>query len=233
MAARLGILMLDTRFPRIVGDVGNAQTWPFEVLYHIVPGATPAAVVCENPEPFVRDFIAAGRELIAQGCTGIATTCGFLSPLRARLAQELGVPVAASSLEQAGLVQAMLGPGSRIGILTISGASLGITHLRAAGVPDTAVIAGMDHSGFATSILGNSTDLDVDAARIEMIKAAHDLIQAHPDIGAIVLECTNMAPYADDIARALRLPVFSIYTYLMWFHEGLCPSAFPGPGLPH
>lgn len=224
--ATLGILMLDTQFPRILGDVGNADSWQFPVRYGVVAGATPEAIVCADIEPFVEAFIAEGRNLIAQGCTGIATTCGFLSLIRPRLAGALGVPVAASALEQAGQVQAMLPAGKRIGVMTISAKTLTPAHLRVAGVPEGTPVQGLEGSSFAASILSNETTLDVLLARQEMVAAALALTAAAPDVGAILLECTNMVPYAPDIAQATGRPVYSIYTYLTWFHAGLMPRVF-------
>ncbi|MFG6566978.1 aspartate/glutamate racemase family protein [Sulfitobacter sp. 1A13679] len=224
--ARLGILMLDTRFPRILGDVGHAGSWDFPVRYAVVPGATPEAIVCDDIDPFVQAFIAVGRDLIAEGCTGIATTCGFLALIRPRLAEALGVPVAASALEQAGQIAACLPPGQRVGILTISAATLSPAHLRAAGVPEGSPVVGMEGSGFARTILGNLPDLDVAQARAEMVQAAQQLVEAHADVGAILLECTNMVPYASDIAAATGRPVHSIHSYLNWFHAGLLPPRF-------
>jgi len=227
--ARLGILMLDTRFPRIPGDVGNAKSWDFPVRYAVVPGATPQAIVCEDPEPFVQSFIEAGRQLVAEGCTGIATTCGFLALIRQHLAASLGVPVAASALEQAAQIRAMLAPEKRLGILTISKSSLSEAHLATAGVPGDSLIAGMEGSSFARTILGNRTTLDVAAARQEMVQAASGLCRDHPAVGAILLECTNMVPYAPEIAEATGRPVYSIHGYLNWFHAGLAPPGFPQP----
>ncbi len=224
--ARLGILMLDTRFPRILGDVGNAGSWSFPVRYAVVPGATPDAIVCDEIEPFVQAFITAGRELVAEGCTGIATTCGFLALIRPRLAEALGVPVAASALEQAGQIAACLPPGQRVGILTISASTLSSAHLRAAGVPDGSPVMGMEGSSFARTILGNHADLDVPQARLDMVQAAQRLVETHADVGAILLECTNMVTYAADIAAATGRPVYSIHSYLNWFHAGLLPPRF-------
>lgn len=224
--AKLGILMLDTQFPRILGDVGNADTWPFAVEYAVVPGATPQAIVCDDIEPFVQAFIDAGNRLVAKECIGIATTCGFLALIRPRLAEALGVPVAASALEQVGQIQAMLPPGQVVGILTISAATLTPAHLKAAGVPAYCPIQGTDGSSFSMSILSNLTTLDISWAKDEMVTAAQRLIADHPTVGAIVLECTNMVPYASDIAVATGRPVYSIYTYLSWFHAGLCPRNF-------
>ncbi|MFC6636070.1 aspartate/glutamate racemase family protein [Sulfitobacter sediminilitoris] len=224
--ARLGILMLDTQFPRIPGDVGNPDTWPFPVRYGVVDGATPQAIVCEDMEPFVQAFIEMGRNLIGEGCTGIATTCGFLALIRPRLAEALGVPVAASALEQAGQILPMLAPDRTLGILTISATSLSPQHLRMAGVPEETPIKGMEGSSFATSILENRTTLDVRAARAEMVAKAEALVAESPQVGPIILECTNMVPYAPDIALATGRPVYSIYTYLRWFHAGLAPRRF-------
>ncbi len=224
--AKLGILMLDTRFPRILGDVGNADSWPFPVRYAVVPGATPNAIVGDDIEPFVQAFIAAGRGLVAEGCTGIATTCGFLALIRPRLAAALGVPVAASALEQVAQVQAMLPADQVVGILTISARTLTAAHLAVAGVPATCPVQGTDGSSFSKSILGNLTTLDVAAARQDMVQAAQQLITEHPNVGAIVLECTNMVPYAADIAAVTGRPVYSIHSYLDWFHSGLQSTRF-------
>jgi hypothetical protein len=192
----------------------------------VVDGATPKAIVCDDVEPFVRSFIDVGRDLVAQGCGGIATTCGFLALIRPRLAAALGVPVAASALEQAGQIAPLLAPGKQLGILTISAATLTPAHLAAAGVPQGTPVQGMEGSSFAASILANKTTLDVEAARREMVSAAQGFVAQSPAVGALILECTNMVPYAADIAQATGRPVFSIYTYLRWFHAGLNPRSF-------
>jgi hypothetical protein len=93
-------------------------------------------------------------------------------------------------------------------------------------------VGGVDPDGaFATTILGDRPELDVDAARAENVTAARALVDAHPDIGALVLECTNMTPYARDIRAATGVPVFSMDGFIRWFQSGLEPRAFPSPGL--
>ena len=84
--ASVGVLMLETRFPRILGDVGNAATWPFPVLYKIVPGATPDQVVRQQAEGLKQAFIEAAQGLVAAGVDGITTNCGFLSLFQDELA---------------------------------------------------------------------------------------------------------------------------------------------------
>jgi hypothetical protein len=226
--ATLGILMLETRFPRIPGDIGHAATWPFPVQYRIVRTATPERVVLGDPEPLFDRFVAAGRDLVATGCDGIATNCGFLVPFQDRMADALGVPVASSSLMQVPLVARMLPAGRQVGIVTISAVSLGPRHLEAAGIAAGTPVTGTDPEGeFAARILRNAEEMDIARARADVVDAARRLVAEHASVGAIVLECTNMVPFAADIRRATGLPVFSIYTYLAWFQAALLPRRFP------
>src|SRR5271163_570655 len=143
--ASVGILMLETRFPRIPGDMGNAETWPFPVLYKVVPGASPRRVVCEKAEGLLDEFLAAAAELVELGADGITTTCGFLSLYQRDLAAHVGVPVAASSLMQVPLVERLLPPKKRVGVLTVSAASLTQEHLIAAGVDPEIPVVGTEN----------------------------------------------------------------------------------------
>src|SRR5437870_4777294 len=142
--ARVGILMLETRFPRIPGDMGNALTWPFPVLYKVVPGATPDRVVRHKSAGLTNAFLDAATELAQLGADGITTTCGFLSLYQREIAAHVGVPVATSSLMQIPLIERLLPPGKRVGILTISAASLTREHLAAAGADPATPVVGTD-----------------------------------------------------------------------------------------
>jgi Asp/Glu/hydantoin racemase len=225
--AAVGILMLEARFPRIVGDMGNALSWPFPVHYKIVRGASPDRVVRRNAEGLLDDFIAAARELVADGVDGITTNCGFLSLFQEELADAVGVPVATSSLMQVAMVNRLLPKNKRAGILTISSSTLTSLHLDKAGVPAGTPVGSTENGReFTRAILGNEMTLDVDAARADNIEAANRLKADNPDLGAIVLECTNMVPYAADIRAATGLPVFTIASFVAWFQSGLSPRIY-------
>ena len=226
--AAVGILMLEARFPRIPGDVGNATTWPFPVLYKVVPGASPERVVRHRAEGLLDAFVAGARELVAQGADGIATNCGFLSLFQEELAAACGVPVATSALMQAPTIERMLPPGKRVGILTVSAASLSAEHLEAAGVPvDTPVVGTDGGREFSRVLLGNELQLDVAQAEADILAAGDELISRHPELGAVLLECTNMCPYAATLRDRLGLPVFDMVSFVTWFHGGLVPRRWP------
>jgi Asp/Glu/hydantoin racemase len=226
--APLGILMLETRFARIPGDMGNAGTWPFPVLYRVVKGADPKRVVLNNAAGLLPNFIEAAQELVSLGAEAITTNCGFLSLFQQELAAATGVPVATSALIQVPWVQATLPPGKRVGVITVSAQSLTPRHLEAVGVPaDTPFVGTEDgQEFFRVLILGEKDDLDVARAEQDILAAGRRLLSRNPDIGAIVLECTNMPPYASSLRDALGVPVFDIYSMITWWHCGLRPRTF-------
>ena len=220
--------MLEARFPRIFGDMGNAATWPFPVLYRVVRGASPEKVVLKGAAGLLPDFVEAARDLVSLGAEAITTNCGFLALFQKELAEAVGVPVASSSLMQIPWVQATLPPGRRVGVVTVSAATLTPAHLEAVGVPLDTPVAGTEGGCefFRVLITAEKDDMDVGLAEADILAAGRDLVARHPEVGAIVLECTNMPPYAAALAAELGLPVYDVYSMITWFHAGLRPRVF-------
>lgn len=229
--APLGILMLEAQFPRIPGDMGNAATWPFPVLYRVVRGASPERVVLQQASGLLDAFLDAAAELVAQGAEAITTNCGFLALFQRELAAHVRVPVAASTLVQIPWVQATLPPGRRVGVITVSAGSLTPRHFQAVGAPADTPFIGTEHGRefFRVLIRAEKPDMDVALAAQDILDAGRTLMERHPDVGAVVLECTNMPPYARGLREALGVPVFDIYSLITWLHAGLRPRDF---GLP-
>ena len=228
----VGILMLDTRFPRIPGDMGNAATFPFPVRYHRVTGASPDLVVRRGAEGLLPSFVEGARALEREGVGAITTNCGFLVKYQREMAAAVRVPVFASSLLLVPLVYRMLAPGRRVGLMTVNAASLGPEHLAGAGIPSDLplAVAGMEgEKEFTRVMLGDELEMDVDLAREEHVRVARRLVAEHPDVGAIVLECTNMPPYAADIQRETGLAVFDITTLVRMAHDALAGGRPPRP----
>ncbi len=219
--AALGILMLDARFPRVPGDMGNGDTWPFPVLYEIVRGATPERVVRRRAEGLDGDFLDAARRLVDRGAAAVTTVCGFLSLFQPELAAHAGVPVASSTLMQVAALDRMLPPGKRTGVITVSRESLWDDHFTAVGAPTDTPVEGTEGGRELTRVLiGNQPWLDMGAAEADVTAAARRLAARCPEVGAIVLECANMAPYAAAVRRETGLPVHDIYSFITWVHSG-------------
>lgn len=223
----IGVLMLDTHFRRLPGDIGNGRTWPFPVQFRVVRGADPAAIVHGRPEEFLKPFIAAAQDLIACGVRGITTSCGFLALLQKELTAALSVPVATSSLLQAPLIEAMLPAGQQVGILTFAAEALSARHLAAVGVRPDTPIEGLPPDSLFRAVYGNRGGVsDFAELEREVVAAAQALVRRHSNIGAILCECTNLPPHSAAIAAATGRPVFDIIGFVEWFAQAISPPSY-------
>ena len=213
----LGVLMLDTRFPRPVGDIGNPATFEragIPVRYTVVRGASPQRVVRQADPALLWPFIEAAHELVAQGAAMITTSCGVLAAYQSQLSTQVPVPVLTSSLLQCARLPSP-------GIVTFDAASLTDTILREAGVPLPTPVQGIAPGcELHRRILGNEPQLDTAQAQDNVVEAARALVANHPAVASIVLECTNMPPYRKAVQTATGRPVYDIETLLVSTWKG-------------
>ncbi len=226
----IGILMLETQFPRIPGEIGNATTWDFPVLYKIVKKATPDIVVRKGAPDLLEPFLKAAQELEREGVRAITTNCGFLALFQKEMASAVNIPVFTSSLMQVPLVYMMLKPSQKVGIITIHSRSLTQKHLSSVGVTGTpCVIYGTEEEEeFSRVILDDEMELDVNRSKEDLVRVAKRMISEQPEVGAIVLECTNMPPYAAAIQKEVHLPIFDIYTLVTMVYHAVVRREFSG-----
>ena len=218
-AKPLGILMLDTRFPRIEGDIGNPRSFDFPVIFRTMQGIGSADAVAAHPDrPRVLAALKSNAEaLAAEGAVGLSTSCGFLALYQKDLERLSPVPVATSALL---LIKALA--DKKVGVITASAENLTPAHFSAVGAPSDTPVAGLPPDGsFAATFLRNGTSLDRAAVEAEAIEAGRALLRSHPDVDAIVLECTNLPPYKEALKRALGVPVWDVLDLLGRFRKGL------------
>ncbi len=197
----LGILMLDTRFPRLPGDVGHPASWSMPVRLRVVPGASPRRVVLQGDDTLLLPFIEAARVLVAEGAAAITTSCGFLVRWQTELQAALPVPVWTSSL--------LALPGlPRAGVLTVDATSFDRQLLQVAGTAASVPVQGLAPGcSLHRTLLQDLPELDAAAAEADTVAAALRLVQHPAGIDDIVLECTNLPPYAAAVQRATGRPV--------------------------
>ena len=212
----LGVAMLDTRFPRPLGDIGHPNSFPFPVRQRVVANAWPHLVVTSarglRGSGLAVAFARTMRELEQEGARALTTSCGFLVLLQQDLQAAVSVPVFSSSLLQ---LPGLLEVHAQVGVLTMSEQHLGAEHLMAAGVPVArladVIVQGVRPDGeFAAAILGNRAAMDLPRAEADVVAAALALKARAPSLRAVVLECTNMPPYADAVRRATGFELRSL-----------------------
>lgn len=206
--AHLGILMLETRFPRRLGDIGNPGSFDFPVRYLTVTGATAARVVQGRAQGLLQPFVDAARRLIDDGAAAITTSCGFLALFQPELARALPVPVWTSSLLKLNELRAP-------GVITVDATALGPQHLQAVGAQAAVPVVGLAPGcHLQRALLHDEPAFDALTAEADTVAAALDLVERFPQVREIVFECTNLPPYADAVTRATGRPVHHIVSLL-------------------
>jgi len=219
MMKPLGILMLDTRFPRIVGDIGNAASYDYPVIFRKMAGIGSADAVTTHPDrPRVLAALKANAEaLAAEGAVGLSTSCGFLALYQDDLSAVSPVPVATSALLH---IKAL--KGKKVGVITASARNLTPAHFEAVGAPgDTPFVGLPENSSFAATFLRNGLTLDRNVVEREVVAAGRDLVAQHPEVDTVVLECTNLPPYKKALEAALGLPIHDVLDLLGDFYADL------------
>ncbi len=226
----VGILLLDYRGPFIPGDVGNATTYGYPVLFKLVKGLTLDRVLTGDPKAEA-DIVEAAEELERFGVRGISSDCGFLVQYQRAVSSAVKVPVFMSSLLQIPFLSMMFDPDRPVGCLTATRRSLGNRVLELAGIRSdiNVVVHGMeDYEHFKWSILEEGGELDSELIEKEVVTEAEKMLEEHPDMGALVLECSLMPPYANAVQKAIGLPVFDFVTMINYFHEGTHRRPYQG-----
>ena len=157
------------------------------------------------------------------------TSCGFSAVFHRELADAVNVPVFSSSLIQLGLVQAMLKTGQKIGVVTADAESLTEAHFRGVGMQDVPKeIIGMEHTAFSSMFYEGVQSIDIEETSDIIRKRAAELVRKYPEIGAIVLECTNMPPFAKAVQEETGLPVFDIVSLVKYVHSAVVQTEYRG-----
>lgn len=233
---RIGILMIEGLFPRPPGAIGNASSFPFPVMHHVVRGFSGRRMVRDlvalDPESkefrkAIEPWVDGARYLEDQGCQAITTSCGFAVLFQSHLLEAVSVPVFSSSLMLIPFIAATLRRGRRV---TADAARLSARHLLAAAI-DPAVIhvAGLDSCPeFAATAWDDKTTLDFARIKNEVVTVAKRLIDETPDTGALLLECSLLPPYAAAIQAEICLPVFDFTHLVSLVHHACARTPFSG-----
>ncbi len=212
--------MLDTQFPRLMWDAGNPKSYACDTMIRKISGTGVRKIVSANrPEEFTSRFVSLAVEMEEAGASVITTTCGFMIAFQDDIEKQVNIPVYTSSLLQIPLIEKSLSQSRKIGIITADSKSLTWGHLKMAGASERSrfLIGGMEgRTEFRRAILDDSTTLHKEELRAEVIKIADELLSSDAQIGAFLLECTNLPPYSRSLRREFDLPVFDFITMVNW-----------------
>lgn len=221
----LGIIILDDVYPGFPGDVRNASAYPFPIQYEIAAGVDIAALVNEEDKsPCLEPIRRAAIGLETMGCRAIAAECGYFAYFQKEIAGLVDVPVFMSSLLQVPWAQQLIGPRRVVGLLASLRSAMTPAHLDAVGIQPGSnyIMAGIEDYGgcpefenlWTASVRPDPPRANYDNAEAEFLAVAINFYRDHPNMGAMVLECTGMQPFARALQREIDIPIFSWGTLL-------------------
>ena len=227
----IGILCLETYYGKVPGHIRNATTFDFPVAYKVVKEATVRRVVDQADPSLLEPFIEAARELEQEGVRAITSSCGFLVLFQRELADSVKVPVYISSLIQVPMVHRMLRRDQKVGIFAAKKDRLTEEHLRAVGADSVPVcVVGMDaQEEFCEVVIdGKRKELNMDRLEREVLSVVDVLVKENPEMGALVLECTDLVPFAHLIQQKAGVPIFDIITLTKMVYEVVVRKNYQG-----
>lgn len=223
----IGIIAVDLVYPKLPGNVANATTYDFPVLYKKVNFDIELLFV-GAPE-IEADIIAAAKELEKEGVRAIIGACGYFAHFQKQVSEAVNVPVFLSSLCQIPIIKLGLKPSQKIAVFAASGEKLNEALLKKVGVDlNDCVVQNIGDLESFSPIRWGKNQLDNERLTKDLIQVAKKLISERIDIGAILLECSDLPPYASDIQRVTGLPVFDFITLINWVKQAVVQKRYFG-----
>lgn len=224
----IGIILLTVDYPIVPGNVANASTFNFPVRYENVPGVDSPRLHTVDPT-IIEDLTEAGLKLEKAGVRAVICSCGYFGYWQKELRERLNVPVYASSLIQIPFIKMGLKKDQKIGVLCAVERTFGPKLMDACGVSaedqEAVIMKCMEFEPEFSAIPRDRTYMNNAIARKELVAGAKALVEEHPEIGAILLECSDMPPYAAAIQAELNLPVYDFTTMINY----VCSSVLKKP----
>ena len=214
------------------GSVENATSFNYPVLYTSIEAASVESVVSPDLDPAVlSQLIEAGKHLQKQGCRAIIGACGFFGNYLPEVVSELDVPCFFSSLMQVPLILRSLKPEQKVGVLTANGEVLsGAPVLKNCGLadPSQVIISGAEGLPEMQNILAGEGQSNVYQLERGLMQLARNLVEEHPEVGAMLLECTLFPTHGRAVQEAVRMPAYDFVTLIDWVYSAVVRKAFPG-----
>jgi len=228
----IGIVYIeDVHYPMLPGNVVNGYTYNYPVRLCAVNGLDINSLFTCADSVF-QNLLNACKKLQKEGVRAISGACGFFGNYQKLIAKEMNVPVALSSLVQLPWIQTIIKPGQKIGVLTADKSSITQRLLESCSVSKelqkNLIIKDLRHEKEFSCILEGRGEFDNGKVKEEVVSKAIEIVSEYPETGAILLECSDMPPYAFAVQEATQLPVFDFITLINWLHNSVTQKPYSG-----
>jgi len=232
----IGLVQMRVNLPMIPGNMGNASTFDFPMLYREMNTENVFYVMADPPhQNFADGIVEAAQWLELQGVKAIMGNCGFFGSYQNIVRKQINVPFFSSSLMMLPMMVQSMPRDKKVGVITANGPILKkVQAIQNCGLSledkeNRIVVMGCEeYPEFATGIMANTGRYNPTKVEAEIVSVAERMLVANNDIGAILLECTELSPHAVAVQNAVRMPVWDYTTLTRWIQSGCVRRPFVG-----
>lgn len=223
----IGIIVVNLIYPKVPGNVANATTYPFPVLYQEVNFEIEQ--LFRGDKSIKEKIIQAAQELEQRGVRAIIGACGYFAHFQQDVKEAVEIPVFLSSLCQLPMIKTGISEKKDILVLAASGDDLDDTLLKKVGTDSSRlVIQNIGSLDSFASIRFGKTSLDNGKLMDDLCELVEHIRKQNPNIGAILLECSDLPPYAKAIQAVTGLPVFDFNTMIDLVYHSVVQRTYHG-----
>jgi hypothetical protein len=225
----IGIVVIDTCYPLVPGNVANATTFDFPVMYKVLKGIDISQILRGDPA-ILRPLVDGARELAQQGARAIVGACGSFANFQKEVAAALDVPTFLSVMLQVPLIVQGLRPDQKLGILAASASALTPHVFEQCNITDPSrlVITEARNLPEFQNLLGCTGRLNSHVLQGQVVELVRRFVEDHPEIGAVLIQCSDLPPYAWAIQNAVQLPVYDMNSLINWVYGAVVRQPYRG-----
>lgn len=216
----IGILLTGSGTPKIPGDPAHPATFEFPIITEELKGVTITDLLSRNTQ--TKDTIIQGaRKLEERGAAFVVGDCGLFCQFQEEVSSAIKTAFISSSLVFVPFLERVC--SGKIGILAGDSrietkdffANIGINVRRIE-------ICGMEKAPeFSRVVLEGSKQININEMKKDIVNLVKSFVDSNKDVNCLLLECTNLIPFASYLQRETSLPVFDVVLLTDLFYNAL------------
>ena len=230
----VGIIRIHYDYKSIPGDVDSDDSFGFLTRRVMCAGLTfERAQEGYWDEEIAENMLHCVRQLERLGVSGITGDCGFMQWYQAKVGMMTNLPVYLSSLMQCSLLASVYQEDEKVLILTANSVTLTpealrkllkICHLEDHSHDRFLIMGCQDVEGFDAVAKGDTVNCEV--VQPALVKKVKEVLEKDRSICCLLLECTELPAYADELKKECKRPVFDAVTLINHMHSSGSKSAY-------
>jgi hypothetical protein len=231
----IGLVQFRANLPMMPGNMGNATTFDFPMLYREMNSDNVLDVMAITPvQNFTDGVVEAAKWLELQGVSAIMGNCGFFGHYQKVVQEQIDTPFFSSSLMMLPMIVRSLPRNKKVGVLTAngpllsSGPAMENCGLSPEDKANRVVVEGCGEDKEFAAAMACTGGYNAALFEADVLSGIKRLMKKDKDICVIMLECTELSPHAVAVQKMVNMPVWDYTSLTKWIYSGCVRRPFVG-----